>query len=245
MNWGDLDNIFKGVDFDSLPKLHSDRATAWGNVYPELLADLMFSRLETAFYGINKVSPELQKKIKQAVVMSYSSANVDSTETNHPTFKEFIKHTIVIRWDYSGFYDKEFNRQRLQYLTHGNLLEKTVDEEITDLYRQLKQYEIFRDDLNMLAKVKSDILDLATESPDFSKYLTASEAEKVLSIKIKQEYPKVDRVKVEHYQETSDKEILLNYLRSLLKYYQGAEDDLPEIPLYKNLLKKLSQHLSH
>lgn len=243
MNWSNLDDIFK-VDFSSLPKIHPDRATAWKNVSPELLADFMFPRLEPAFYGITKVSPLLEKRIKQAIVTAYSEANVDGNETNHPTFKEFIKCTIIIRWDFPDFYDKEWNRQRLQYLIHGNLLEKTVDEEITGLYRQLKQYEIFRDDLNMLAKVKSDILDLVSECPDFSKYLSSLEVEKVLSIRLKQEYPKVDRVKVEQYQTATDKEVLLNYLRSLLKYYQGAEDDLPEIPLYKGLLKKLSQHLN-
>jgi hypothetical protein len=245
MNWSELDNIFKGVDFRSLPKVHSDRASAWQNVNPESLSELMFQRLDPAFFGIAKVTPALKKVIKQAITMAYSSANVDGTETNHPTFKEFLNHTGFIRWDFTNFYDKEWNRQRLQYLVHGDVLRKTIDEEIIGLYRQLKQYEIFREDLNMLSKVKCDILNLISECPDYAKYLTALEIEKIATIHRKHEYPKIERVKVEEYKSASDKEMLLNYLRSLLKYYKGAEDDLPDIPFFKALYKKLSQHLSH
>ncbi len=245
MNWSDLDDIFKGLDFGSLPKVHSDRATAWQNVDPELLSDLLFPRLDPAFFGITKVSPALKRVIKQAITMSYSSANVDGTETNHPTFKEFLSHTGFIRWDFTNFYDKEWNRQRLQYLLHGEVLRKTIDEEIIGVYRQLKQYEIFRDDLNMLSKIKCDILSLTSECRDYAKYLSQDELDKVRTIERKQEYPKIDRVSLDKYQAPSDKEVLLNYLNSLLRFYKGSEDDLADIPFFKALLKKLTQHLSH
>lgn len=243
MDWSDLDIIFKGVDFGSFPKIHSNRQTSWKNVDPELMSELLFPRLEMAFHGIANITPNLKRAIKQSITMAYNSANVDGNEFNHPTFKEFINHISFISWNFTNFYDKEWNHQRLQYLIHGDVLKKTVDEEIIDLNRQLKQYEILKDDLNMLAKLKDDILNLVTECPDYSKYLTPLEMEKVLSMHRTQEYPSAEHSKSVQSYATPDREIELSYLRSLLRFYKISEDDIPELSVYKEILKKISSTL--
>ena len=97
MELKELDKIFI-IDYEQLPKIHSERLAYFSNLDPESLSKVIIQKFIPYFPELKVVSPQLTQKIMRDIGTAFREVNDPYTKTpgiTPPTFAKFLQCFII------------------------------------------------------------------------------------------------------------------------------------------------------